>query len=104
MEWIEAILDKAVVMYDKLCTAQIWNSISKGGPHAAVSVAVERKCWKCNGSDHHAQTCPKAQNGALFEKNRKVFQESKKSGNKDGTNTSSGGLGNVENINYNRKK
>ena len=60
MEQIEAILDKAVDTYDKLCTAQIWNSMGKGGPHTAASVTVERKCWNCNGSDHQAQTCPKA--------------------------------------------
>ena len=59
MEQIEAILDKAVDTYNKLCTAQIWSSTSKGGPRAAASVAVDRKCWNCNGSDHQAQTCPK---------------------------------------------
>ena len=80
MEEIEAILDKAVDTYDKLCTSQIWNSTSNGGPRAAASVAVNRKCWNCNGSDHQAQTCPKAQNKALFEKNCKSFQEAKKPG------------------------
>ena len=53
MEQIEAILDKAVDMYNMLCTAQICNSTGKGGPHAVALVAVERKCWNCNGSDHH---------------------------------------------------
>ena len=66
MKKIDAILDKAVDTYDKLCTAQICNSTGKGGSCTAASVSVERKYWNCNGSDHQAQTCPKAQNKALF--------------------------------------
>jgi hypothetical protein len=104
MEQIKAILDKAVDTYDKLCTAQIWNSTNNGGPRAVTSVAVNRKCWNCNGSDHQAQTCPKAQNKALFEKNRKAFQEAKKSGNKDGATTTRGGSDNVDGTDNTRKK
>ena len=48
MEQIEAILDKAVDIYKKHCIAQIWNSMGKGGPHAAASITVERTCWNYN--------------------------------------------------------
>ena len=83
MEQIKDILDKAVDTYDKLCTAQIWNRMGKGGSCVAASVTVERKCWNHNGSDHQAQTCPKTQNKAIFEKNSKASQEAMKSGNRE---------------------
>ena len=82
MEQIKAILDKAVDTYDKLCTAQIWNSTSKGGPCAATFVTVDKKCWNCNGSDHQAQTCPKAQNKSLLRRIARLFKRQRNRGTK----------------------
>ena len=74
VEQIKTILDKAVDTYDKLCTAQIWNSMGKGGPCAAASVAVERKCWNCNGSDHQAKLVPRHKTKPFFRRIPRLFK------------------------------
>ena len=109
LEQIEAILEKALDMYDKLSIAQVWNGTTKGGPRvnsatAGNSGTLTKICWNCNGTDHQARTCPKPRNKTLFEKNRKAFHEAKAS-NSGGTAVSKdGGAPKPDGANYQRKK
>ena len=109
LEQIEAILDKALDMYDKLSIAQVWNGTTKGGPRVNSATAgnsgnLKKICWNYNGTDHQARTCPKPRNKTLFEKNRKTFNEAKAS-NSGGTAVfKGGGAPKLEGADYQWKK
>jgi hypothetical protein len=101
MEQIEAILEKAVDMYDKLSTAQVWNRTSKGGPSAMSGTIVEDvDCWNCNGKGHQSKECTKPRNKALWEKNFKAFKEKRRTGGGGGSK----GKGKTDSPDYNRKQ
>jgi hypothetical protein len=109
LEQIEAILDKALDMYDKLSIAQIWNGTTKGGPRANVSTTasagnLKRTCWNCGGDDHQARTCPKPRNKKLYEKNRKAFNEAKANSSGGSADKKGGGDAKLEGADYQRKK
>jgi hypothetical protein len=99
MEQIEAIFDKAIDQYDKLCLAQVWNQTTKGGPSAhhlnSIVDAVD-KCWNCNQEGHQARQCPKPRNKATFEKNLCAYKDSVRSrggGGQGGSGSGGGGGG-----------
>ena len=92
MDEIEAVLEFAVDLYDKLSTAQLWIKPSKGGGGTAPNSITQKivECWNCGEKGHPAQQCPHPKNPDLYNKNRKAFMD-KKSGNNSrngGTNTS----------------
>jgi hypothetical protein len=96
-----AILEKAVDMYDKLSTAQVWNRTSKGGPSAMSGTIVEDvDCWNCNGKGHQSKECTKPRNKALWEKNFKAFKEKRRTGGGGGSK----GKGKTDSPDYNRKQ
>ena len=121
MEQIEAILEKAVDVYDKLCTAQIWNRTTRGGPSALNSIVqVDIDCWNCSGKGHQAKDCPKDHNPDVYKRNFEAWKSSRgeSSGGRggrgsqrhSGRNGKSGrgsegdsNTGKVGNIEYNRK-
>jgi hypothetical protein len=107
-EEIEAVLEFAVDLYDKLSTAQLWIRPGKGGGGTALNTITQRvvECWNCGEKGHPAQQCPHPKNPELYNKNRKAFMD-KKSGNnsRNGGSNPSGsnaGKGN-ETPGYDRK-
>ena len=121
MEQIEAILDKAVNTYDKLCTAQVWNKTTRGGPSALNSIVQEvAECWNCGGKGHQAKDCSKQRNPEVYKKNFEAWKSSRgdtvgsrggrgsqrRSGRNGNGGRGSGGdsnTGKIGNIEYNRK-
>jgi hypothetical protein len=81
---IEAILEKAVDTYDKLCVAQVWLRVDKRNVKA-LTASAGSSCWNCGDPKHRADKCPAPRDTATFEKNRKAFNDSK------GSNASGGG-------------
>ena len=69
---IEAILDKAVDVYNKLCVAGSWIKVDKNTQQALTAKA--NACWNCGG-DHNARQCKKPRDPVTFEKNKKAFEE-----------------------------
>ena len=92
MEQIEGIIEKAIDTYDILCTAQIWNKTTKGGPSALKSIVnAVRRCWNCEEEGCSLEKCPKPRNPAVIAKNKKAFYKNKRkqvssSGNDNGGN------------------
>eukprot|EP00956_Cyclotella_meneghiniana_P029390 scaffold70957_cov117-Cyclotella_meneghiniana.AAC.2 len=66
MEIIEAILLKAEDLYDKLCTAGLWNKTKGGGEVLNALVSLVHACWNCGYEEHHVGDCPKAHNKKLL--------------------------------------
>jgi hypothetical protein len=61
MEKIEAIFDRAVDLYDSLCTAGNWNKAERSGRiHNVVKMVAA--CWNCGAEDHSCGACPKPKN------------------------------------------
>ncbi len=83
---IEAILDKAVDVYDKLCVAGVWLKIDKS-PQQALTAKVN-SCWNCGGP-HQVPECKKPRDPVTYEKNKKAFYDKKRAG--DDKNSSSRG-------------
>ena len=109
LEQIEAILDKALDMYDKLSIAQIWNGTTKGGPCVNLSTTapsgdLKRTCWNCGGDDHQARTCLKPRNKKLYKKNRKAFNEAKANSSGWSTDKKGGSASKLKGADYQRKK
>ena len=109
LEEIEAVLDFAVDMYDKLSVAQLWIKPGKGGGNTALNTIVKQvtECWNCGEKGHTAQKCPHPKNPELYNKNRKAFMDKKSANNNNGSgggknNNSGGGKGNA-NPGYDRK-
>jgi hypothetical protein len=102
-EQIEAVLARAVDLYDKLSVAGIWNRTSKGGPSAFNNIvqAVDA-CWNCGATDHKSRECPKPRNRALWKKNYEAFKQAKRSGGQN--NNNGGGSDGNKTGDYNRKK
>jgi hypothetical protein len=109
LEQIEAILDKALDIYDKLSIAQIWNGTTKGGPCVNLSTTapsgdLKRFCWNCGGDDHQARTCLNPRNKKLYKKNRKAFNEAKANSSGWSTDKKGGSASKLEDADYQRKK
>lgn len=102
IEQIEAILEKALDMYDKLSIAQIWNGTTKGGPRVSALVPTKHTCWNCGAEDHQAPKCPKPRNQRLYTKNRKAFMDAKN--NKAGGDGTGGKKDTIDSADYQRKK
>ena len=68
---IEAILDKAVDVYDKLCVAGSWIKVDKNTQQALTAKA--NACWNCGG-DHNARQCKKPRDPVTFKKNKKALK------------------------------
>eukprot|EP00956_Cyclotella_meneghiniana_P005534 scaffold7111_cov22-Cyclotella_meneghiniana.AAC.1 len=79
MEIIEAILLKAEGLYDKLCTAGLWNKIKGGGADLNALVSLVHACWNCGSEEHRVGDCPKARNEETIAKNRQAFNDAKRS-------------------------
>ena len=107
IEEIEAVLDFAIDLYDKLCTAQLWIKPGKGGGGTVLKSIVPQvaECWNCGAKGHTARACPKPKNPELFNKNRKAFHDKKSSGLNDigGGSGLSGGTKSDSNTGYDRK-
>lgn len=100
MEKIEAILEKAVDQYDKLCTAQKWNVV-KGKPYAGLAAGGgETICWNCEQPGCTVGKCPKPRDQARINKNKQAFEERKRNGGQSGE---SNGGSNGGNRNGNRR-
>ena len=94
LEKVEAVLDKAVEMYDMLCLAGVWLPNSeKGGTGGRLNTLVEmiNVCWNCGETGHGVAKCPHPKDQARIAKNKKAFEESKKSGGGPHPGGSSGG-------------
>eukprot|EP00956_Cyclotella_meneghiniana_P032410 scaffold89146_cov64-Cyclotella_meneghiniana.AAC.1 len=110
LEEIEAVLEFAVDMYDKLSVAQLWIKPSKGGGGTALNsiVKTDPDCWNCGEKGHTAQKCPKPKNPGLYNKNRKAFMDRRSANNNSGSgggnsNNNSGGGKGTANPGYDRK-
>ena len=107
IEEIEAVLDFAIDLYDKLCTAQLWIKPGKGGGGTVLKSIVPQvaECWNCGAKGHTARACPKPKNPELFNKNRKAFHDKKSSGLNGigGGSGLSGGTKSDSNTGYDRK-
>ena len=91
MDKIEAILEKAVDMYDNLSMAQLWIKPSKHGGNALQSIIqAVNKCWNCGETGHGVGQCKKPKDQARIEKNRKAFQDAKRA-NSNNNNSNGGG-------------
>ena len=85
MEQIDAVLEKAVDQYDLLCTAGLWNKVTKGGNALKSIVDMVNVCWNCGQKGHPATRCPKPKDPVTYNKNKKAWLEQKaKGGNSDG--------------------
>jgi hypothetical protein len=83
MEKIEAIFDRAVDLYDSLCTTGNWNKAERSGLiHNVVKMVAA--CWNCGAEDHSCGACPKPKNQDTINKNKKAFMEKKSAGRRDG--------------------
>jgi hypothetical protein len=92
IETIEAVLLKAEDLYDKLCTAGLWNETKGGGPALNALVSLVHACWNCGAEGHR---CPKECNDDTIAKNRQAFHDAKRSGRDNGGRDSGGrGRGN----------
>eukprot|EP00956_Cyclotella_meneghiniana_P021817 scaffold40277_cov39-Cyclotella_meneghiniana.AAC.3 len=60
METIEVVLRKAEDLYDKLCTAGLWNKTKGGGADLNALVSLVHSCWNCGSEEHRVGDCPKA--------------------------------------------
>jgi hypothetical protein len=77
---IDAVLEKAVNVYDKFSRGGYWNKTSKGGPSLNNAlVQVTAACWNCGDPAHGVSKCPKSKDQAKIAKNKKAFEEQKKS-------------------------
>jgi hypothetical protein len=74
---IEAIMEKAVDVYDKLCVAGHWIKLDKSSQRALVNAV--NICWNCGAQGHAAGNCPKPRDNATFEKNKKAFYDNRRS-------------------------
>ena len=70
---IEAILKKAVDVYDNCCVAGLWIKLDKS-TQGALAAGVN-SCWNCGAQGHSAMDCTKPCDTATFEKNRKAFYD-----------------------------
>ena len=78
LEKIEAILDKAVDVYDKLCTAQVWIKPTCGGGNKLNPISHQvNLCWNRIQNNHHMEQCTQPRNEGNIMKNMKVWQEQK---------------------------
>ena len=95
METIEAVLLKAEDLYDKLCTAGMWNKTKGGGAALNALVFLAHAFWNCGADDHRVGDCPKDHNDDTIAKNRQAFHDTKRSGRGNGSSDSGGrGRGN----------
>ena len=79
MDKLEAVLEKAVDVYDKLCTAQLWIKPGRGGGNALNSIVqAVSVCWNCGESGHRVGECKKPRDQKTIDKNKKAFMEAKK--------------------------
>jgi hypothetical protein len=96
---VEAILEMAEKLYNKLCASNTWSGAKTKGKAAAFvgtgnanSVNTGRRkliCWNCGEEGHPSQECPKPRNQQMYNSNRKKFNEqrnkNKKNNNKSTT-------------------
>jgi hypothetical protein len=93
METIEAVLLKAEDLYDKLCTAGLWNKTKGGGAALNALVSLAHACWNCGANDHRVGDCPKERNNDTIAKNKQAFHDAKRNARGPTTRNNSGGRG-----------
>ena len=84
METIEVVLRKAEDLYDKLCTAGLWNRTKGGGADLNALVSLVHSCWNCGSEGHRVGDCPEARNEDTIAKNRQAFNDAKRSAGRGG--------------------